>query len=254
MSRRFDGVDDLIQFGSDTSIDGFTSVSMVGWFYLDAFTTIAGMRPCGKLRSLNVTDNGGVSPPSEKSLQFFCQWSGDDGIWYTPTNSVTTGVWTHFALTYNGSATTNDPIMYLDGVSQTITEVTAPTGTLDTDAASNFVVGNNATPGVRPWDGMLAEIGYYNRILTAAEVSSLAKGFSPLFIRNGLKVYAPLIGNNDPELNPIGTGSGTVTGATKDNHPRIIYPAGIFNAPYSTAVAPPVVTTYHPTLLMLGVG
>ena len=222
MARRFDGVDDLITFGSGASIDNFTTITYSIWFYLDAFTTAAGMRPCGKRKSINAK---GVTAANDNCIEFFAPFTGDDGSWDSPNNSVSTGVWTHVGLTYDGALTTNDPIIYLGGTSQTISETVTPTGTLELDEASDFVVGNNATPGVRPWDGALAEVGYWNRILTAAEIGILADAYSPLFIPNGLELYSPLIGNNSPESNPMGSGTGTITGATKDSHPRIIYPS-----------------------------
>lgn len=221
MSRRFDGSDDYINCGDNAAIQNLTAVSYSGWFYLDAFTTADGMRIAGKRDSVNVVN--GVGNNAE-SIQFFAFWSGDDGNWNTPANSVSIGVWTHVAVTYAGSATTDDPLIYLDGVSQTITKISSPTGSQEGDSGNDFDIGNNATPGVRPFDGSIAEIAYYNRVITAQEVAILASRHSPLFVPNGLVLYLPLIGKTSPEINIMGTGNGTITGAVVDDHLGIVYP------------------------------
>lgn len=218
MARNFDGVDDFITFGN---LAPLTVFSMSAFYKLDAWTTTAGMRVVGKESSLNAVDNVDVS----KGWQFFADWSGADGTWVTPASSIALGAWSNVVGTYNGGATTNDPKVYINGVSQTITEKTTPTGSYPADATLAFRIGNNATPGVRAWDGMIAEVGYWNRILTEKEAYMLSKGYSPLFFPRGLVVYVPLIGNHSPEKNYSNLKkTGTVTGATKANHPKIIYP------------------------------
>lgn len=218
MAREFDGIDDFITFGNVAG--GLKTFSFSAWYYLDAWTTTAGMRVVGKESSLNAVDNVDVA----KGWQFFADWSGTDGTWVTPANSITLGVWQNVVATYNGTATTNDPLIYINGISQTVTEKTTPTGSYPADSTLVFRIGNNATPGVRAWDGKIAEVGYWNRILSPEEIKSLSKRISPLFLSRNLKMYVPLIGRNNPELNFIGSGLGTITGAKVSPHPPILKP------------------------------
>lgn len=137
-----------------------------------------------------------------------------------PTNNV----WTDYVITYDGSSTTNDPAVYKDGSAIGTVERFTPSGTLLT-SDDKLYLGNRAADDLTT-DGRIAEFAKWNRVLTAAEAAILGAGYSPLFIPNGLVLYAPLIGRFSPELDVIGGTTGTVSGGTGTaNHPRIIYPA-----------------------------
>lgn len=72
--------------------------------------------------------------------------------------------------------------------------------------------------------GDLAEVGIWNLALDAEDVARLALGLSPLLVRpEGLVAYWPLIGATDPEPDWRQARDLTVTGATKADHPRIVY-------------------------------
>jgi len=158
---------------------------------------------------------------------------GTNGQWgVTPPSD---SVWHSILFTFDGSATTNDPIVYIDGVSVTVTEVATPVGNFITTAGA-IRMGNNST-GIRCWNGQLAEYGQWNRILSAAEAAIFTKPYSPRIISRGLVAYKPLTGAPADEPDLVNAGSGTVTGTTKSAQPRIIYPA----ASQSALVAPPVV-------------
>lgn len=165
-------------------------------------------------------------------LTFEYRRSGDDGWWSMayPSN----GVWHNLTITYDGSSTSNDPIFYHNGVSQTVTERRAPTGTLNTSTGELFV---GVHPDGTEWDGPIAEAAIWNRVLTASEAAILGDAFSPAFILNGLVFYAPLIGRASPEPDLRGGTTGTVTGATNFAHPRIIYPSPAQMRRFTTATA-----------------
>lgn len=70
------------------------------------------------------------------------------------------------------------------------------------------------------------EIAYWDVELMQAEITSLSLGFSPLFIRPAsLRHYWPLIGRLSPEVCYKSTNSGTITGTTTTDHPKVFYPA-----------------------------
>jgi len=149
-------------------------------------------------------------------------WDAGGGKWRGTAASIDT--WHHLLITYDGGATTNDPIIYVDGSSVTVTDVATPLGSLLSEG-SQLKIGNR-DDNARAWNGYIAEWAKWNVILTAAEAATLGKGYSPLFIRpNSLLAYIPLIGRNSPETELIGGLSGTVTGAVNIAHPRIIYPS-----------------------------
>lgn len=147
-----------------------------------------------------------------------------DGIWSHayPTNDV----WTQYVLTYDNTSTSNDPIVYKDGTSVTVTERATPNGA-EVTGDSVLIVGNRSNTQ-RTWDGYLAEFGIWNRILSAGEAAALGKGYSPLFFPRGLVMYIPMIGKNANEGDLMTGTIGTNSNTTAVPHPRIIYPQGSY--------------------------
>ena len=177
---------------------------------------------------------GGAWPSNFHS---FCQEDG--GGWgLTFKSGCTTGTqhgawsignagdtaWHNRVITYDYTSVSNDPLSYLDGVSQTVTERATPTGSPRySEDTSNLRLGAYSDGSAEYWDGRIAEFAIWNRILTAAEAAILGDGFSPAFIPNGLVFYAPMIRG----LQDLKSGNvGTATNAVVYPHPRIIYPTG----------------------------
>lgn len=102
---------------------------------------------------------------------------------------------------------------FVGGVSQTVTNQDSNTTTGGT--RNTFSVGRDTPYG---WVGSIAEVGIYNRVITQAEATMHAAGYSCRNFPRGLIFYAPLI----REVNDIAGGlTGTITGTTVSDHPRI---------------------------------
>jgi len=75
------------------------------------------------------------------------------------------------------SSASNKPVLYINGVSQTVTQVTAPSGTFTTEANVRQSIGNAQNNvgvfGTGTFDGTIDDFRIYNRILTAQEVKRL---------------------------------------------------------------------------------
>lgn len=129
--------------------------------------------------------------------------------------------WNHYAFVFDGSQTGNSNRLkaYLNGVQETLSYTgTIPATTSNNIANEAFDI--NHQPLNNTWgNGNYAEIAGWQEALTGAEISSLAKGFSPSLIRpNKLGMYLPLI----REINDIkGHITLTDTNTTVANHPRI---------------------------------
>ena len=222
MARDFDGTDDKTVHTLVAEQYGLTTYSYAGWFYFDSNSQYR-----------RLFQKGNAYPNLDHDVEFddgygmiFIDrnWGTTDGAWSITKPS--TGAWTHICITYDAGATTNDPTMYVNGVSQTVTERSTPAGTFTAGTQTNFYLGTDSGAG-QYHDGKIAEFAMWNRVLTSAEVTTLgAKAFSPLFVSNGLVMYLPLIGRTSPEIELINGASGTLTGTTNANHPRIIYPTG----------------------------
>lgn len=174
--------------------------------------------------------------------------SSANGEWYCSRPAGNS--WHHVAVTYNSTSTSNDPLMYIDGTSQSVTEFITPSGTLETNAVK-YTIGNRTTASTQiDWDGALAEFAIWSRILTPAEVKALGNGLSPLFFPDGLDTYYPMI--RDLTTDFIGS-AGSNTGVTVTTHPRIIYPSSnIYNL--VAAGGAPAVNTRRYSLTTLSVG
>lgn len=158
-------------------------------------------------------------PPSNDWIGFFAAgWSGASGEWAYI--GPATGGWHHVAVTYDTGSTANVPIMYLDGVSQTLTTLSNPTGTF-TGGTQTVYIGNNSL-STRGLGGNLAEAAFWNRLLTAPEIVLLAKGYAPSHLGTGRLMYFPIDGRTSPERNLATGNTGTVTGTAYVDHYPII--------------------------------
>jgi hypothetical protein len=151
-------------------------------------------------------------------LALVIPWSGAPGYGAWSIAKPSTGAWHNLVVTYDYGATTNDPVIYLNGVSQTVTERQAPSGS-PTNDASTLRLGANATPG-EYHDGRFAEFAIWNRILSAD-----GKGFSPKCLPRGMVLHSPF--NRATEIDTIQGATITLANSpTLIDHPRIIYPTG----------------------------
>ena len=144
--------------------------------------------------------------------------------WTTPGNwswadSPGTGAWYHLVITYDTGSTSNDPIVYINGSSVTVTRVLGPTGTFTPDTFDGFI--GNRTTGDRGFDGMLAEHAIFDRILTAGEAVALWRGYSPILMNP--RAYLPLVRTVQ---NLYATTTVTTTGMAVQPHPRVLGPVG----------------------------
>ena len=101
---------------------------------------------------------------------------------FLPETQNSIGEWRHQAVVFTSSTSRT---VYREGVASTSINTT----TRNTSGLSLLRIGapNNSL------DGKIAEFAMWNVALTAAEIASLAKGFSPRKVRpQSLKFYAPL--------------------------------------------------------------
>lgn len=163
--------------------------------------------------------------------RFQVNWSGASGVWDITPPSV--DVWAGIGVSYDRGSTANDPVIYLNGSSVSVTEVAAPSGTVAT-GSSAYTIGNRQSDSARAWDGMLAEFGVWDALLDAAEFKALGSGVSPLLIRPAsLVCYIPML-RDSVDLKRGGTP--TITGTAVQPHPRSYYPAGTYSDKWTTAV------------------
>lgn len=162
----FDDVNDCMTISAATSINDLWS----GGGYLVAVASAG---------------SGGFARIADKA-----QW----GIWVNGTTpsfyalfGATTGQWVvSNALTldqpflleveYDSDNAANDAVLRIDG-GGTTSQPQTPTGTYNTDAANNLILGNTAS-AVNPWDGPISEVALYESIPSASEQMTLRNHFA----------------------------------------------------------------------------
>ena len=166
-------------------------------------------------------------------------WSTTQGIWRW--QSVDAAEWVHRIATYDGSSPANDPTVYENGAPVSLTRVQTPAGTYGNESLPTAIgIGNVPTFRDRTWDGLHAEFGLWNRVLTPGE-AALVYLRGPLAVPDGLVCYVPLYGTQSPEPNFLSPENpGTVIGATGAAHPTIVLPWGVdLTTPVVTEAPPP---------------
>lgn len=240
MARDFDGTNDKISYGNISAVSTPTTLSFSCWIWNDVVTAdmqITSNETSGNPgHRLYMDDVGSVSGRTDMYNIVVRETVGAGGTSVRiegATGSATTGSWQHlFFSAEAGSATGLQ--LWVNGAEDANSPVSiAALADLGNQATDSLVIGEEAA-GTADFNGKLAEIAYWNRILTDSEIVSLSKGISPLFLSNGLVFYDPLLRyTNDIRGGVVGTATGT----TVFDHPRIIYPSASQMRRFTTATA-----------------
>lgn len=173
-----------------------------------------------------------IATGSPDRLSLLVTWSGASAQWSVP---ISLSTWYHLVVTYDHGSTANDPVMYLNGSSATVTEITAPAGTY-TAPGNVYTLGNRPALD-RCWDGRLAEVAIWSGVaLSAAQAAQLARGASPLHYRTGLVCYVPMVRT---VMDWKQSAAPTVSGTAVQPHPPKVFAVPSRRAWAVPAAAPP---------------
>lgn len=174
----FDGSNDLVSAGSPVTLDNLTNLSVSFWANPDAIPASNDPNLVGKI-SVGFTSGWGAQAcdtsaancsGASDNISFVRHFATNPGRWRTPADSLPAGTWSHVVVTHDG--TTNAPTIYVNGVSQALTTVQTPSGSLTSDASNDLIIGN-VSDASDPFDGKIDEVRVYNRALSATEIESL---------------------------------------------------------------------------------
>lgn len=127
------------------------------------------------------------------NLEFFQEFSTSIGWWYI-NSAIVADTNYHVAVTYNNSSASNDPLIYINGLSVPITEYATPAGTAVAETTP-LEIGGESSLANSTIDGYVQNVRIYNRILTPAEIYTLYVNRRINFpLSNGLVFHAPMIG------------------------------------------------------------
>jgi len=227
---------DAINYGYLPQVVQTSERSYAAWVYDD------GAAEDGAILCAPFSDGGGVKihVSSLQRVRVYSNlFNANPGWWHSPTNSLLTGAWYHVVVTYDAWSAAANPVIYINAVSQTVTETDTPSGTLNSEFGAEVVVGNQHTDTQeynQAWHGYLKDVRIYNRILTSAEVTTLYNSGTPnaSLVPDGLVFQGPCVTEKENA-----TAWDTVTTAEYEKFIENIYRAvGVAIAP--TIGPPPI--------------
>ena len=164
----FDGVDDAVVVPHNPNLNVGPGVTIAAWVQATSMghgRPIAQKRSAGNVGGYTFETTHAPDGP-DNGLQWGLWFPGAMVLLQTPANVLRTGVWQHVAATFDGATMR----IFVDGAevsSEPVSGTVEPTG-------DPFVIGRNVVlPGVA-WHGLLDEIRFYNRALSADEIAALS--------------------------------------------------------------------------------
>ena len=123
-------------------------------------------------------------------IRFGVDWTLANGQWTTTDASLSGDSWRHIAICYDGSSTSNVPVIYVDGVAKTMTTNVTPNGTIVTPGphgGHGAIIGsilNSSGMSLNQCfrDGEIATMSLWGKKLSAPEVAEIynkTTGFAP---------------------------------------------------------------------------
>lgn len=111
-------------------------------------------------------------------LNFTQVTSGTPGGWATTNSVITLGQPFIFAVTYDSSSVGTAPKMYINSTTEIGVSVTSvPTGSAQSDAAGDLVIGNRSSLD-RAFDGYIAEVNFFRKVLSSEERTLMFRSLS----------------------------------------------------------------------------
>lgn len=232
MARDFNGTTDRIDYANILDA-GATPCTVSVWLYRDIGDRDEYV--------LNFNQNGDASRGgpvfffnSDLAGRVAIYLYTDDVAGFRNANETTTGSWVHWIFTWDGGLTAANWHIYKNNSEVSYAGTTNAVGNI-LDGQGKWSLGGRTQDDNRNFDGKIAELGYWNRVLSAGERKGLAAGYSPRFYPNGLKFAPDLIRD---QRDPISGKTGTLDGTTVSSHPRVIRLSKIWT-PHIVAAAPP---------------
>ena len=171
----YDGIDDGVTCGNDASLANIFDGG--GTFMAWAYPRSMGQNDQGRLGDKDQWTLMQRFEGRGNILYVHAAFTTTAGAWRSPIDTFAFNEWYHGALVYDSSSDQNDPMVFVNGVSQEITVKTVPEGDYVDDTESVFGIGIRFHDLQRFFDGILDEVAIYDRALSEAEVRQNYEGF-----------------------------------------------------------------------------
>jgi hypothetical protein len=204
MARNFDGTNDSVNFGSDASVDAFANISFSFWIRRRGGLGNAQIT----LTKSQTTASWGLTFNTANKLEFARGMTGTAGKWIGSTVLNSTSDWVHIGVSYN-NAVASDPIFYVNGVAESMTETQTPSGSAQSDAANNLLFGESSG-GVQDLNADVQDVCFDNTIWTPQMFVIAMHWGAP---KRNIKMWQRFLAA-DLSNKGTATAAGTATGST----------------------------------------
>ena len=220
-SRSFDGLTDRIDWAPVADLTAH-ALSISLWAYADSLP-VNGYMLC--VHNSTDSDYGIVlnANTAAGNVNFIVRGATDlnHGA-VNGTNEI--NKWIHWAATWTGVHNDFSTIhIYKNGVE--VAYVTEINGAAEVAHTGSWSLGGRIYSDTRNYPGHLAQVGVWDRVLSAGEITNLAAGYAPSLYTTGLQFH--FLGNTN-SLTAVPGGLGTADGTTfvsgVGEGPGIIYP------------------------------
>lgn len=158
-SLNFDGTDDYINAGNDSSLDITDSITISAWIkpaVTSSWNTVVVKGGWSSAYWMNVRNN---------YLQVYLDGVVDAFI--DDTTPIGTGSWRHVAITYDKDGGPNNLKLFVDGKN---VKSGTYTGTITSVPSKSLYIGRDGSTGAYTFDGQIDEVKIWNYALTPEEV------------------------------------------------------------------------------------
>ena len=214
MARNFNGTTDRIDWASLYNPKG-QALTVACWAFIaevNRYQIILGMLDAAGGNGADIRINNANSCP------YMLKNGTTIAYRLAANNSIAVGDWYHIAGAFDNSMVANNWVLYVNGAASF---GGSAEGASETSHSGTWAAGGRDSDDLRNFNGRIAEAGIWNRKLTQAEVTMLASGYAPSFVRDGLQFYCSLmtVGYTDVVSGTVGTLDGTSEIAS----PAVIY-------------------------------
>jgi len=169
-SLEFDGTDDYVECGTNSSLQITAALTISCWFNTDNTDDRQG---------LVVYSNGGSGPyiltygVTNGKIEF---WQTGSGVNAVSDSTLAADTWHHVVVTREGSSGDWDIKIYLDGSLDSTTEAVS----VDASINGTCVIGRLGSHSGYYYDGHIDEVGIWNAVLDADNVAAIYNSNSPM--------------------------------------------------------------------------
>lgn len=168
----FDGIEDYINFGDVLDMNNSFSISL--WTY--RYTNNVNYEPL--INKMRIADSGtgqrgfGLFSFNNGNLIFRASDKNTDYN-QVVSNAMLNNQWNHVVVTFSGTGK-YDSTIYINGVNQSAIYSKVGTGGVELNTATPLTFGASVNSSYNAYyDGVLTEIGFWNRTLTTFEINEL---------------------------------------------------------------------------------